>query len=237
MLYRGTLGGMYSGSVNGLVAAHCSGSSYFRARTVPTNPNSTRQQFIRSAVNQARSAWANLSNNQRDQWAGYGAAIRRPNRIGASFSRPGFNEYIRWATPRIFANSIFGSGIEDEVCEPTGPEAGLITLPVLSIVGDTIETAFDTTEPWWASGENALMIWFSAARASSDPPQFRILSPTINYFRGPWRLALVVLGGETAGVITLPDAPSPGDSVRWKAHLSTLNNGYSMEYQGSAVAS
>lgn len=241
MLFRGVLGDMYSGAVSGLVASHCNGSTYFRARAVPTNPNSSRQMAMREAIDEARANWQAFTSAERDYWDAFAASLRRSNRIGQRGSRTGFNEYVRWASPRIFANAVLGTTVEDVSSVPQVPEAWLSSPPTGQIVADLFRLNFNTTD-WWVNEENSiLLLWLSAARSSTDPPAYRILPATINYFRGPWRLAGFSVGSgggpsPSSINVTLPRAPDIGESVRWKVRLSSTNNGYSGEYQGVTYA-
>ena len=95
MLIRMGMGTQLSGSVGGVVASHNKGGAYLRGRSVPTNPNSARQQTVRSAFAASAIGWAGLTVEQREAWEGYAALTAVTNRIGESITVSGFNMYVR----------------------------------------------------------------------------------------------------------------------------------------------
>lgn len=95
MLIRTGFGGQLSGSVGGVVASHNAGGAYLRNRSVPTNPNSLRQQLVRGSVSAAAGAWHGLSVGARASWAAYAAGTPVTNRLGESIILSGWNMFFR----------------------------------------------------------------------------------------------------------------------------------------------
>jgi hypothetical protein len=95
MLIRFGLGGQLSGSVAGVVAGHNKGGQYLRNRSIPTNPNSSRQQTVRSAFATAALTWGNLTSGQRAAWEAYASQTPVLNRLGESITVSGFNMFVR----------------------------------------------------------------------------------------------------------------------------------------------
>jgi len=84
-----------SGRIGGVIASRNKGGAYFRLGTNPTNPNSARQQAVRSIMGTQASAWQNvLSDAERAQWAIYAETHPVINRLGASV----FINALAWFT-------------------------------------------------------------------------------------------------------------------------------------------
>lgn len=82
MLIRTGLGGQLSGSTGGVTASRNRYGQYLRNRTVPVNPNTPRQQAVRSAFASGAILWQGLSNTQREQWRAYAATTPTLNKLG-----------------------------------------------------------------------------------------------------------------------------------------------------------
>lgn len=95
MLIRTGFGGQLSGSVGGVVASHNAGGAYLRNRSVPTNPNSLRQQLVRSSVTTAAGLWQGLTLAQRSAWTAYAVGTPVTNRLGESITLSGWNMFAR----------------------------------------------------------------------------------------------------------------------------------------------
>lgn len=95
MLFKPIIGTDLSGKVGGIVASHNAGGAYFRAATIPTNPNTTFQQAVRNAVSQLSSMWqTTLTQAQRNEWEVYAANVKITNRIGEKINVSGLNHYV-----------------------------------------------------------------------------------------------------------------------------------------------
>ena len=97
MLIRSGMGMQLSGSVGGVTASRNSAGAYLRNRTVPVNPNSVRQQSVRSGFAAAAEKWRELTAAQREGWAGYATGTPLLNRLGESITLSGFAMYCRVA--------------------------------------------------------------------------------------------------------------------------------------------
>lgn len=91
-----------SGSIGGTVWSHNRSGVYIRNRSVPVNPNTSRQVAVRNAVRSIAIAWdLTLTQAQRDGWNVYAANVSWTNRLGQSINLTGLNHYIRSNTPRV----------------------------------------------------------------------------------------------------------------------------------------
>lgn len=178
MLWRGPMGGgAASGKVGAMVASHNAGGQYLRARTTPTNPNTTFQQDVRDGVRTLTTRWNTLTQEQRDGWKVYGSNVAITNRIGNQIAISGIAHYVRSNTPR------FQAGLPIIDTAPGTFDLGDVQGSVLSFEFDatTGTLGLSTTADWITSAtgsENTMLAYISR-------PQ----NPGINFFKGPYRLA------------------------------------------------
>jgi hypothetical protein len=96
MLFKSALITSASGSAGGLTASHNRGGQYFRARTVPTNPSSERQQTIRERFAYLSDYWSEtLTAAQRTGWSAYAPSVKLPNALGDTGSPTGQQAFMR----------------------------------------------------------------------------------------------------------------------------------------------
>lgn len=180
-----TMGSMYSGSLRGITAGHNKGGLYFRGRTIPTNPNTARQQSVRSVVNGIMQSWSDsLSETQRQAWRDYAENVPIQDSLGQTMTLSGVNWYVKSQTvPRQAANSglaTTGATITQDA-------------PVMFNTGESIQavTAFqgDFTAP---PGEVNIEADFTGEAPTAGtvfvfiaPPQ----TPGTRFYKGPYQLA------------------------------------------------
>ena len=204
MLWRGPLGqGAASGAFGALVASHNSGGQYLRARTTPTNPNTSFQNEVRNAISSLAPQWSSvLTTEERDAWEVYATNVSRTNRLGDSIHLSGIAEFIRSNTSRVQA------GLTVQTAAPVTFDTG--SVPLLSFDaaagGSTGTLTFvSSLASVGATGsQSALLLYVSR-------PQ----NPGINFFRGPYRLAAVIPGNGTSSDVTfgLPFIAGPSGSA------------------------
>lgn len=241
MLFKGVIIGPASGKIAGAIASHNRGGQYFKGLTIPTDPNTTRQQEFRNAASSAATAWAALSADQRQQWQAWADAHPRPNALGDKHSHSGWNEFCRWAIPRVYANVELGGGLTVSGGTPSGDEAKLVTLPGANFPASTqFQITFDNTEAWCLDSSSALLVYLCTTRTAPGVRGIHTQRPTINWFRGPYQLAGAAFGNEEdppPGFVTidLPAAALTGERMFWRAVLTTGNNGQSQSYTGVTI--
>lgn len=183
MKFRPTLADGASGSLGGMTASHNRGGYYFRTRSVPTNPNSIRQQAVRSNFGTLVQYWtATLTPAERAAWTGYADSTPVTNVLGDPILLTGQQMFIRSNTVRlqIGAAIVVSAPTMNNTGEPptdvTGPSAEAMTIGVNSGV-----TAFD----------GAISI---AGGASADGDTVLYLGPnqnaSVNFYKGPYQLAI-----------------------------------------------
>lgn len=82
------------GKQGGTVYSRNRYANYTRQKTIPVNPNTTRQSAVRSSFGNIASGWRSLSEAQRNAWSSLAAALAPTNIFGQTFSYTGFNVYM-----------------------------------------------------------------------------------------------------------------------------------------------
>lgn len=200
MLFKGTFGTQMSGSIGGLVFSHNAGGTYVRARVTPTNPNSPQQIAVRNAVAFLSNFWNNgLTLLQRSIWDTYALNVSVTNRIGDQVFISGMTQYVRSNVARIQANlarADNGPGVFN-IGQNTPPS--ITNFSEGTQLGE-INFGNGQLADAWANEVGGFMWVFIS------PPQ----NPTINYYRGPYRLVAVVVGDPVPPVSPiLINAPFP----------------------------
>ena len=84
-----------SGSVGGTTASRNKGGQYFRNRAIPTNPNTTAQQTVRSNLATLSADWSGLTNAQRQAWLEWARQNPVINNLGNQILLSGQQAYIQ----------------------------------------------------------------------------------------------------------------------------------------------
>lgn len=204
-----TLGGSLSGSLGGLTASHNKGGQYLRRRSVPTNPNTARQQAVRAKLTALTQAWNNvLTETQRQAWRDYAASTPRTDKLGQTITLTGQQWYIASNTPRLqqltSGLSVAGDGRVDAA--PTINNTGE---PTTAITVFTINT---TTPLLTVTG-------LFSAPASADGFALLYLGLPVNdgrrFFKGPYQFAAAV--AYSADDTSWSIAVDPSSSTAWVA--------------------
>lgn len=168
-------GTQISGSSGGTTWSRNRFGAYKRNRSLPVNPNTSRQVAVRNNVRSLAIAWNNtLTQAQRDAWNVYGANVTWTNKLGQAVNLTGLNHYIRSNTPRL------GAGLARVDDAPT-----IFTLAVAELsLGATASEAtqiitftFDDTATW-ASEDGAFQQFAAGLPVNGG----------IGFFGGPYRL-------------------------------------------------
>lgn len=185
MLFKSGVIASASGSAGGYTFSHNRGGMYIRNRSIPTNPGSVFQQAVRDAVISLTAKWGELLTiAQRTAWEVYADAVPLPNALGDPRVIPGMAMYVRSNVPRIQnglprvddAPTLFNLG------DVTGPSYDGLVPPL------AVTIAFDPTDDWANEDDSAMLVYIS-------PPKMQ----SINYYKGPYRLA-----GKIDGDVSIP---------------------------------
>jgi hypothetical protein len=143
------------------------------------NPGSLFAQAVTAALSTLVSRWADvLTQAERDGW----------DALAFGGIPTGLNLYVRFNTLRVQT----GVGIIDT--PPVTATTAALTSPNVTIASETTQRftiAYDNTDQWATESGGYLVIY-----ASRPQP------PTINFFKGPYRLVEVL-----AGAVVPPTSP------------------------------
>lgn len=188
-----------AGSIGGNTYARNRYGNYVRARTKPTNPNSARQDNVRSAVAYLVDRWSStLTAAQRTAWGLYADNVAMKNRLGETMHLSGFNHYVRSNTvlkmtgvPPIDAGPvIFELPAQDNILGVAGSEA---TQQLTASYDDTMAYATET---------GGRMFLFGGQPQNAQR----------NFFAGPWRYYGQVIGVDGAPPAS-PHVGTPGFAI------------------------
>lgn len=227
MIFKSPLISSGSGSIGGVTLSHNKGGQYFRRRAIPTNPNSTYQQAVRGVLNSLVNHWGNtLTAAQRQAWATYAANVPVLNALGDPIYLTALNHYVRCNTPRMQSGE---AGVDDA---PTVFNLGEFTPPSFAYdaTAGEIDVTFDSDDDW-ANEDDAVMI-ISGSREQS---------PTINYFKGPYRFAANIEGDSTTpptspAALTAPFPCTAGNLCFVMSRVSRADGRLSMPFRGFGVS-
>lgn len=194
MLFTSQIISRGSGSIGGLTGSRNRGGNYFRARGMPTNPNTPFQQAIRSFMAQLSATWSSvLTQAARDKWDLYALNVPLPNALGEPINVGGIGMYQRTNVPRLQTTAV---ELPRQDVAPGTFDLGEFTPPVIvsaTAATDTLSITFENTDEWANEDDSAMLI-------SISRPQ----NPGINFFKGPYRFADVIQGDST----TPPTSPA-----------------------------
>jgi len=101
MKFVPSIGADYSGSLGGITASRNRYGSYFRRKSSPVNPSTSRQVAVRTAFATAVVGWTMLTAAQRAAWATYATNTPFVDGLGNQTFVTGQNMYIRSAVLRL----------------------------------------------------------------------------------------------------------------------------------------
>lgn len=216
-----------SGSLGGSTYSRNKGGMYIRSRAIPTNPGSTFQSAVRAVFAELTNAWIDeLSEAQRLVWQGYANNVQLIDKLGDPTNVTGLNMYVRSNVPRLQA------GLPRVDTGPIVYDLGNFTAPQFAIdtANDEVDVTFTAADAW-ANEDDASMLVFASR------PQ----NVTINYFKGPYRLAGMIDGDSTTpptspAAISLPFAVEAGQRIFTRVAVSRADGRLSYPFRDQADA-
>ena len=220
MKYKSALTTSASGSIDGMTASRNRGGRYLRARAIPTDPNTVRQQTMRAIMGQLVDRWTNtLTQVQRDAWNLYGANVPVLDAFGDPINLSGQQWYVKANSIRQQAITELASTI---ALVDDGPTVYALTNnPFIAI--DSIDTVAGDFDVSFTGGSEVLSQIGGALLIFEGRPQ----SVGRSFFRGPWRLAGVVEGAvvppTSPATIAVSYALAAGQHVWFRAVASNVD--------------
>lgn len=206
----GAIVGKISGSLGGMTAAHGRGGYYLRNRVVPVNPNTPRQQAVRSSLGALVQGWSSLlTPAQRAAWSAYADATPRTDRLGESLILTGSQAYVAANTPRLQVTAstltINLSRVDDAPTTPTLGEP-VTNVTQIDLTGDALTVSASLNVP--TSDDGDVLLYVGS----------RLLSSGERSYRGPYQLAAVsaIAASANSVSITVTDVNEPQD---WAASI------------------
>ena len=178
-----------SGSIGGATYSHNRGGLYVRARAIPTDPGSSFQIAVRNAMSTLTTRWkSTLTAANRAAWDTYALNTPVTDKFGDSILLSGQQHFIRSNLPRLQA----GASIVD--AGPTTYGLGSLNAVTLTATESSpiYSLAYDDTEAWCDEDDSHMLMYVS-----------RPVSPTVNYFKGPFRF----VAKEDGDSVTPPTSP------------------------------
>lgn len=231
MLFDSPIISRGSGSMAGITASRNRGGNYFRARSLPVNPNTPFQQAIKSAMAQLSGLWSSvLTDAQRRAWDLYAENVELIGPTGAARNVGGVGMYQRANVSRIQAAAVALPRIDDA---PAIFDLGEYTAPVIASADaatNILSLTFVALDEWANEDESAMLIYISR-------PQ----NPGINFFKGPYQFADVIQGNATTpptspAAITSPFPFEVGQRVFLFARVTRGDGRLSASFRGTVLA-
>lgn len=219
-LFKSQIVTQASGSVGGLTFTRAKGGLVMRGRAMPVNPQSEYQVAVRNAMAMLSTRWVEVvAPEYHWQWEAYGKAVAMKNKLGDQIYLSGISHYIRNNVPRVQA----GLAIVDS--PPDWNELG--TPPKITAA----EYLWDSVSQ---EGTYSLTLEVNSVQATArmlvylSQPQNR----TVNFFKGPYRLA-GDYGMASASVdIATPLNLLPGKKVFYRATATYTDGRLSPAVEG-----
>ncbi len=176
-----------SGSLAGLTFSHNQAGMYIRARSVPINPKTPRQELVRSLFTLHATDWPLLGDAARAAWDTYALNTPLVDSIGRTLIVTGRNMFAR---SYVFYGAC---GVDPPADAPANFGLAMLTKPSLTWDEATqkVNIAFDNTDEW-AGNSNGFLAYFVG----------RQVPLTRNYYAGPFTYL-----GKTNGAATPPTSP------------------------------
>lgn len=193
-LFLSGVEGEIRGSAGGTTYARNRFGQYFRQRSVPVNPKTSRQNAIRGHMTAASTSWRDtLTDTQRAQWDLYAENTPWLNKLGQSVSLTGQMFYIRqYVAASLYSRTPVAAG-PGTFGVPDPPE---LWTPTISVAADNVSIAFTAT----LNTDDLDWLFFMGQPKS----------PSITFFDGPWRFLGAIEGDST----TPPSSPETFD-LQW----------------------
>jgi len=189
--------GNLRGSIGANTFSHNRGGDYIRRRVAPTNPNSTRQQTMRSMVANIAGMWSNvLSSAQRAAWNIWAGNQSKEGPLGNTINLTGINGFV-WCNAHVLDA---GDALLTDPPIDVAPNA-LSSFSVdvsAALVGDVTFLG----SPMQA--DDRVVMFMSLPQAGSAEPNFkqcRIVGYSDKAQASPWAAALPFAVASGNGVV------------------------------------
>ena len=187
--------GSLRGSIGDNTFSHNRGGDYVRRRVSPTNPNSTRQQTMRTFLGTLAALWGStLTPAQRSQWNVWAGNQAKEGPLGNSINLTGINAFV-WLNCHLLDAGDARIDAPPIVLAPTG----LLTLSVDISALNTADVTFTATP---LAANHKAVLFMSLPQSGAAEPNFkqcRIVGYSAAAQISPWAATLPfgVISGQT----------------------------------------
>lgn len=178
-----------SGSIGGMTFARNRGGLYVRNRSGTTNPNSPRQQTVRTSLANLATQWSALTPTRQQGWIQYASVVSVTNRLGEATKLSGQQQFLRTNINRLAAGLLV---INDAPTIFNLGELSPVACTAITFPANVCSFTFNNEDPWATETGGALMIF-----------QGRAQSTGVQFYKGPWRYI-----GRVNGASTPPTSPA-----------------------------
>ncbi len=229
MRFKSNIVSQASGSIGGSTFSRNRYGMYIRSRSVPVNPNTERQNLVKTAMGTVTQAWINnITPVQRTGWSNYAAAIALVNTLGDTYKITGFNWFVATNINRIAAGMTPVLAPPAELNRNSADEG--LTISYVGTTG-TATVNFTTGRAWIGEDNSAVMIQVG------NP-----VNETVNFYGGPWKM-LGKIDGDSSTAPTAPHAivnnigASAGQKVFFRHRIIRADGRFSTFNLTSAIVS
>lgn len=142
-----------------------------RAKAIPVNPNSPRQNVVRTSLAYLISYWVEvLTPAQRQTWHDYSFNVLRTNVLGHTIAIGGMQHWVRSNLPRLHAR------LSLVTTAPTNFTLGsftAITANTVDSIAQRLIFSFDNTDDWAGVSGSAMLIYIARPQNQSVATQKR----------------------------------------------------------------
>lgn len=153
-----------AGSIGGSTYQHTKGGTIKRAKPVPTNPNTPRQQETRAVLGTQSAAWSSVLNQtQRDAWDAFAEISPVVGKLGANIYLTGHQWFIK-VNARLSDADLTVLGMPPVA----GAPPSIVGLDVTSVTSSSCSVAFTTA----LEAGNVLVLWATPPKKVGSSPNF-----------------------------------------------------------------
>lgn len=158
--------GNLRGSIGANTFSHNRGGDYVRRRVAPTNPNSSRQQTMRTFLGTLAALWSStLTAGERAQWDTWADNQNKVGPLGNSISLTGINAFV-WTNCHLLDAGDVRIDSPPLVVAPTG----LLTLAIDISAITTADITFTGTP---LAANHKLVTFMSLPQSGAAQPNFK----------------------------------------------------------------
>jgi len=187
--------GSLRGSIGDNTFSHNRGGDYVRRRVAPTNPNTSRQQTMRSLLATLSSEWSTvLTAGARAAWNTWAGLQAKEGPLGNSINLTGINAFV-WCNTHILDAGDTRINNPPVIAAPSAPATLSVDISALAVADVTFT-------PTPLAADQRLVLFMSLPQSGAAQPNFkqcRIVGYSALAQASPWAATIpfTVQSGQT----------------------------------------